>query len=171
MLIVFTGVSSRVKISYCLLFLWFCCAAVNADELHLIVSGKSIHFGTDTSFNEQNWGLGFEYDFKERNNWIPLITGASFKDSLENTSNYIGGGSKRRFLLGDDPEGLHVDAGVIGFVMTRQDYKNNDPFLGALPFISVGNSRFAVNIIYVPEIVPKMVAFVYFQATFKLAEF
>ncbi len=75
------------------------------------------------------------------------------------------------FLLGDDPEGLHVDAGVIGFVMTRQDYKNNDPFLGALPFISVGNSRVAVNIIYVPEIVPKMVAFVYFQATFKLAEF
>ena len=55
--------------------------------------------------------------------------------------------------------------------MTRQDYKNNNPFLGALPFISVGNSRFAVNIIYVPEIVPKMVAFVYFQATFKLAEF
>jgi len=79
--------------------------------------------------------------------------------------------AKRRFLLGDDPEGLHVDAGVIGFVMTRQDYKNNDPFLGALPFISVGNSRFAVNITYVPEIVPKMVAFVYFQATFRIAEF
>ncbi len=78
MLTVFTGVSSRVKISYCLLFLWFSCAAVNADELHLIVSGKSIHFGTDTSFNEQNWGLGFEYDFEQENNWIPLITGASF---------------------------------------------------------------------------------------------
>lgn len=171
MLTVFTGVSTRVKISHCLLFLWFSCAAVNADELHLIVSGKSIHFRTDTSFNEQNWGLGFEYDFEQKNSWIPLITGASFKDSLENTSNYLGAGTKRRFLLGDDPEGMHLDAGIIGFVMTRQDYKNNDPFLGAVPFISLGNSRIALNITYVPKIVPKMVAFVYFQATFKIAEF
>ncbi len=66
---------------------------------------------------------------------------------------------------------MHVDAGVIGFVMTRQDYNNNDPFLGALPFISVGNNRFAVNITYVPEIVPKMVAFLYFQATLRIADF
>jgi len=135
------------------------------------VSGKSIPFGTDTSFNEQNWGLGFEYDFERENNWIPLITGASFKDSLENTSNYLGGGIKRRFLLGDDPEGMHLDAGIIGFVMTRRDYKNNDPFLGALPFISLGNNRIALNITYVPKIVPKMLAFVYFLATFKIAEF
>ena len=55
------------------------------------------------------------------NNWIPLITGASFKDSLENTSNYLGGGTKRRFLLGADPDGMHIDAGVIAFVITRQD--------------------------------------------------
>ena len=66
---------------------------------------------------------------------------------------------------------MHVDAGVIAFVMTRQDYKNNDPFPGVLPFLSIGNNRFAVNITYVPEIVPKMVAFLYFQVTIKLAEF
>jgi len=66
---------------------------------------------------------------------------------------------------------MHLDAGIIGFVMTRRDYKINDPFLGAVPFISLGNSLIALNITYVPKIVPKMVAFVYFQATFKLAEF
>ena len=160
-----------MKISYCILFLLFTCTAVNADELHLVVSGKSIHLGTDTSFNEANWGLGFEYDFEENNNWINLITGVSFKDSLNNTSNYLGAGTKRRFLLGDDPEGMHIDAGVLAFAMTRRDYRNNDPFLGVLPFVSVGNRRVAVNITYVPDIVPKSVAFIYFQATFRIAGF
>lgn len=160
-----------MKISHWLLLFLFTCSVVKADDLQLIVSGKSIHFGTDTSFNESNWGVGFEYDFEQRNNWIPLITGASFKDSLENTSNYLGGGTKRRFLLGADPDGMHIDAGVIAFVMTREDYKNNDPFPGALPFLSIGNNRFAVNVTYVPRIVPKMVAFLYFQATIKIAEF
>jgi hypothetical protein len=160
-----------MKIYLCTLFLLFTCTAVNADSLHLILSGKSIHLDTANSFNEKNWGLGFEYNFEERNKWIPLITGLTFKDSLKRTSNYLGGGTKRRFLLGDDPDGMHIDAGVFAFVMTRQDYKNNDPFIGALPFISVGNSRFSVNVTYVPKIVPKMIAFVYFQATIKVAEF
>jgi len=160
-----------MKIRHCILFLLFTCTAVNADALQLIVSGKSVHLDADVSFNEKNWGLGFEYDFEERNKWIPLITGLVFKDSLKRTSKYLGGGAKRRFLLGNNPDGMHLDAGIFAFVMTRQDYKNNDPFVGALPFISVGNSRFAVNITYVPKIVPKMVAFVYFQLTIKIAEF
>ena len=66
---------------------------------------------------------------------------------------------------------MHIDTGVIAFVMTRQDYNNNDPFPGVLPFLSVGNSRFAINLTDVPKIDPKMVAFVYFQATIKIAEF
>jgi len=141
-----------------------------ADELHLIVSGKAIHF-SDGEYNENNNGLGFEYDFDERNNWIPLITGVSFSDSNNQTSNYLGGGVKRRFHLSNDPKGFHFDAGIIGFVMTRHDYKNNDPFLAALPFVSIGFEWVAINITYVPKIKPKMVAFMYFQATVKLAEF
>ena len=61
--------------------------------------------------------------------------------------------------------------GIIEFVMTLHDYKNNDLFPGALAFISLGNRRFAINITYVPKIVPKMVVFVYFPATFKIAVF
>ena len=86
-----------MKISHWLVLFLFTSSAIKADELQLVVSGRSIHFGSDTSFNETNRGFGFEYDFEQRNNWIPLITGASFKDSLENTSNYLGGGTKRRF--------------------------------------------------------------------------
>jgi hypothetical protein len=102
---------------------------------------------------------------------LTMITGLSFKDSRNEKSNHPGASTKRRFLPGDDQDGMHIDAGISGFLMTRQDYKYNDPFLGALPFISVGNSRFSINATYVPKIVPKMVAFVYFQATIKMAEF
>jgi hypothetical protein len=144
--------------------------AALADELHLIVSGKAIHF-SDGNYNENNTGLGFEYDFEERNNWIPLITGASFKDSNDQTSNYLGGGTKRRFRFSQDPKGFHVDAGIFAFLMTRHDYKNNDPFIAALPFVSFGFEWFAINVTYVPKMKPKMVAFVYIQASVKLLEF
>lgn len=158
---------SRILILAILLTIF---STATADELHLIVSGKAIHF-SDKSFNENNTGLGFEYDFEERNNWIPLITAVSFLDSNKQTSNYLGVGSKRRFRLSNDPKGLHVDAGILAFVMTRHDYKNNEPFIAALPFASIGFDWGAINITYVPKIRPKMVAFIYFQATFKLMEF
>ncbi|MFV2060679.1 MAG: hypothetical protein ACC653_08325 [Gammaproteobacteria bacterium] len=144
--------------------------SATADELHLIVSGKAIHF-SNAKYNEKNTGLGFEYDFEERNNWIPLITGASFKDSNNQTSNYLGGGTKRRFRFSNDPKGFHIDAGIFAFLMTRYDYKNNDPFIAALPFASLGFEWFSINVTYVPKMKPKMVAFVYFQATVKLLEF
>ena len=64
---------------------------------------KQLHYLMKTTGS-----LGLNMTLNIRNNWIPLITGASFKDSLENTSNYLGGGTKRRFLLGDDPEGSNL---------------------------------------------------------------
>ncbi|VAW91864.1 hypothetical protein MNBD_GAMMA22-1547 [hydrothermal vent metagenome] len=145
-------------------------STATADELHLIVSGKAIHYGSG-NYNENNKGFGFEYDFKERNNWIPLITAVSFLDSNSQTSNYLGAGSKRRFRFSNDPKGFHFDAGILAFVMTRQDYKNNDPFVAALPFVSFGYDWLAINITYVPKIQPKMVAFTYFQASIRLFEF
>ena len=153
----------------CLLF--FLPGMVLASELHLIVNGKAYHFDRDKGYNEKNYGIGFEYDLDQRGNWIPLVTGSTFKDSNEQTSNYLGGGVKRRFMLGKDKKGLHVDAGILGFMMTRKDRNDNDPFLGALPFVSVGNDFFAVNATYIPQVTPKASALMYFQLMFRLAEF
>ena len=144
--------------------------ATIADELHLVVSGTALHIGSN-NLNEKNYGLGFEYDFEERDNWIRFLTGASFKDSNDQTSKYFGIGTKRRFRLGPEPDSWHIDAGALAFVMTRKDNRNNMPFLGALPFASIGNDWAAVNLTYVPKISPKMYAFWYFQASFKIAEF
>lgn len=141
-----------------------------AEELHLILNGKALHLGGG-NYNESNWGLGFEYDFEARGNWIPFANGSFFKDSNKQTSTYLGGGLKRRFLLEDNADGWHIDAGVIGFLMTRKDYKNNDPFPGALPFVSIGKSWYALNVTYIPKVSPKHKEIIFLQLMFRLAEF
>lgn len=139
-----------------------------ADSVHLVVNGKAIH-EEKLNYNEENWGLGFEYNFAEQNKWIPFITASYFKDSVSNTSKYIGVGSKRRYMLESDKDGWHLDAGIITFFMTRKDYKNEAPFFGALPFVSLGTSKFAINATFIPRLSPKLKSLLFIQATFKLA--
>jgi hypothetical protein len=146
----------------------FCTQQVVADSFHLVVNGKAVH-ENKKNYNEENVGLGFEYEFNERNKWITFINGGFFKDSLFNTSKYLGGGIKRRFLLTDDKDGWHIDTGLTAFFMTRKDVKNEEPFFGALPFISIGTSKFAINVTYIPEVDPKFVSLLFFQASFQLA--
>ena len=146
------------------------CGCASANELHLIISGKSVHEGS-RDYNENNWGLGLEYDFSPRNNWIPFVTGVSFKDSNKEISNYVGGGAKYRIPFGKHKHRMHVDLGVVGFLMTRKDRNDNKPFLGALPFVSVGNDWVALNASYVPPVSPKSVSLLYLQVMFRLARF
>lgn len=141
-----------------------------ADELALVINGKAIHL-KDGNYNEENWGLGINYDFAERDNWVRFVHGSTFKDSSNHTSNYLGGGTKRRFHLETDLDGWHADVGVIAFLMTRQDYHNNNPFPGALPFVAVGKGWFTLNATYIPSISPKHVPLLFFQAMVRIAEF
>lgn len=140
-----------------------------ADSLNLIINGKALH-EEKKNYNEENLGLGFEYNFEEKDNWINFINGGFFKDSLKNNSNYLGGGTKRRFLLTDDKDGWHIDAGITAFLMTRKNFKNGKPFFGALPYASIGTDRFALNATYIPSVSPKFVALWFLQASFKVAE-
>ncbi len=142
---------------------------VIADSVNLIINGKAFH-QNDKNYNENNWGLGFEYNFEEKDKWINFANGGYFKDSNRNRSNYLGGGSKRRFLLSDDKDGWHIDAGYTAFVMTRKDFKNNQPFFAALPFISIGTEKFAINATYIPKASPKLEALVFIQASFQLSQ-
>jgi len=143
---------------------------VQADEFHVILNGKAYHL-TNRNYNEKNYGLGFEYDLAPHNHWITFVNGSSFKDSLKNTSNYLGAGIKRRYRLEDDPMGWHMDLGVIGFLMTRKDIYDNRPFPGALPVFSVGKQWFALNATFIPKVSPKHVNLFFFQLMFRVAEF
>lgn len=141
-----------------------------AGELHLVVNGKAYHF-SNRNYNEKNYGVGFEYDFKRKSNWIHFFNGSTFKDSLMNQSNYIGYGMKRRYKLENDPEGWHADFGFVVFLMTRKDMYDDHPFPGILPVASVGKQWFAINATYIPSVSPKHVSLLFFQIMFRVAEF
>lgn len=145
-----------------------------AGELSLLVNGVAKHFDVPagTTFNERNWGSGFQYDFdKTENNWVPFLSASGFKDSFRDMSYYAGGGVMRRFDIAPKLDNLYFDAGVVAFVMTRQTYKDNDPFLGALPAFTIGTAHFAVNISYVPKVHPKLVPLWFFQLKIPVATF
>jgi len=140
------------------------------DELSLLVNGKALHLGTpeDKHLNEKNWGLGLQYDWDPKDSkWIPFATASGFIDSNKNPSYYAGGGALRRFEFGS----LHADLGGIGFLMVRKDFKNDRPFPGVLPVISVGTQSVALNITYIPKVEPKAVPLWFFQLKIKLMEF
>ncbi|MCP4981237.1 MAG: hypothetical protein GY935_12165 [Gammaproteobacteria bacterium] len=143
---------------------------VAADELQIVLSGKAIHMG-DNNLNESNYGLGLQYDFNTHRRWIPLINLASFKDSNNQTSKYIGAGIKRRFKIRSLPQRLNLDLGFAGLIMTRPNYNNEEPFFGAIPFVSVSNDWGGLNATYISEFEDEMLSFWYFQFTLKLMQF
>lgn len=143
---------------------------VAAEELFAVINGKAIHEGSG-NYNENNWGLGFEYDLKQEDKWIPFVAGSSFKDSNSNMSNYLGGGYKYRIPFDNKKDGWRVDLSLIAFLMTRKDYNNNDPFIGALPFVAIGTGKVMLNMTYIPKVTPKTVGLFYFQLKFRVMEF
>ena len=144
--------------------------AAAADELSLLINGKAVHMDSTGSkkLNEKNWGLGLQYDWeRESDKWRPFATVSEFRDSNKNSSYYAGGGALYRFQF----DNAHVDLGAVGFLMTRKDYKNNDPFPGILPVLSVGTKNVALNITYVPKMEPKAVPLWFFQLKINLSTF
>lgn len=144
--------------------------AADADELSLLINGKALHLGAPAGrdLNERNWGLGLQFDWnRAHTNWVPFATVSGFRDSNGNPSYYAGGGALYRFQF----DGVHVDAGAVGFLMTRKDYNDQKPFLGALPAFSVGNKNIAVNLTYVPKMDPKAVPLWFFQLKITLSNF
>jgi hypothetical protein len=143
----------------------------HAGNFSLLVNGKAIHINppATTDFNERNWGAGAQYDFDpigQERHWIPFVTASGFKDSFKNPSYYAGGGMVRRFIPFSAHKTVHVDAGAVAFFMTREDYRDNHPFFGALPVLSVGAGRVALNMTFIPKVDPKMVSLLFFQLKF-----
>lgn len=131
------------------------CAALgstsaSADDWNLLLNGKAFHVDATKDWNENNLGLGVEREFGSDSRWVKLAMFNGYRDSDQHMAYMAGGGVKRRFRLeGLAPE-WHVDVGVVGFLMTREDVDDNRRFPGALPVVSVGNRHMAVNMTYMP---------------------
>jgi len=115
----------------------------------VVINGHAVHVNAARDWNEENWGVGVEREFNASGRWVKVALANGFKDSLGEPSYMAGGGLKRRFRLFSD--NLYVDVGVIGFLMTRQDVNHNQPFPGALPALTFGSKRVAVNVTYMPD--------------------
>lgn len=128
-------------------------AAADASDWNLILNGKAFHLNASEDWNEQNWGLGLEREFtREDSPWVPLVLGNGFRDSGNHVSYMLGGGVKRRFWLQTGGNGLYLDLGLVGFMMSRRDVNGSRPFPGVLPAVTVGTRRVALNVTYMPEV-------------------
>lgn len=148
-----------------LVLLLLFCVSASANDFSLLLNGKALHLQdapVGQTFNEKNWGAGFQYDFTDNHeDWVPFMTASGFLDSHKKPSYYAGGGMMRRFQWAES--GFYTDVGLVGFLMTRENFKDNKPFPGILPVMTLGTEDIAVNITYIPKVDPKMVALFFFQ--------
>lgn len=115
-----------------------------------VLNGRSVHVGSTEDWNENNVGLGLEYQFRSSSRWKKQVMVNGFRDSNDEMSYMAGAGLHRTLFAIEAFNGLYVDAGINAFVMTRQDVNDNRPFPGAIPSLTVGNRDFGLNLTYLP---------------------
>ena len=146
-----------VRQSICIPVFLLCAFAgtATAGQLDLVVNGRSYHADTDLEWNEKNYGLGLEYEFDSATRWMWTVNANAFRDSVNNMSYMAGGGLKRRLFQSEHPAGFYLDAGLVGFLMSRADVNDHLPFPGVLPTLSFGMKHVGVNLTYLPEFAVK----------------
>ena len=122
-----------------------------AGTLNAVVNGKSYHFNSSYDWNENNTGLGVEYEFGQKSAWKKVAMANGFRDSTNNMSYMAGAGLQRRVYETHKLAGFYVYAGLNAFVMTRDDVNGSKPFPGILPSISIGNDKVGFNLTYLPK--------------------
>jgi len=127
-------------------------APATAGEFSAVFNGKSFHIGADQDWNEDNYGLGLEYEFSSTSRWKKKLIANGFRDSNDKMSYMAGGGLHRNLFATDRLRGFYVDAGINAFLMTRQDVNDNAPFPGVLPSLTVGNRHLGLNLTYLPKV-------------------
>ena len=125
--------------------------SAEAGELSFIINGKSYHMDASHDWNEDNYGVGIEYEFTSESRWRKTVVANGFRDSNDDMSYMVGAGLHRRLLESERFAGLYFDAGLTAFLMTRDDVENSEPFPGILPSLGIGNRYAGFNITYLPK--------------------
>lgn len=140
------------------IFLCLAAGTAAAGQFDFVVNGRSYHINSDYDWNENNLGLGIEYEFDHSSRWIWSLHGNAFVDSADNMSYMVGGGLKRRLFQSERPAGYYFDAGLAAFVMSRADFNDYLPFPGVLPTVSFGMKNIGFNVSYVPDFIVRDIA-------------
>ena len=126
-------------------------SAAHAGEFSAVINGRSIHIGANEDWNENNLGLGVEYEFASDTRWRKRIMANGFQDSNEDMSYMLGAGLHRNLYQTERLKGFYIDAGINAFLMTREDVNDNKPFPGLLPSLTIGNEHAGLNLTYLPK--------------------
>ena len=133
-----------------LLLLAVAAPSAMAGSLSAVINGKSIHIDAAEDWNENNTGLGFEYQLRSSSRWKTQLMVNGFRDSNEEMSYMAGAGLHRTLFATERFNGFYLDAGINAFLMTRKDINGNRPFPGALPSLTFGNRYAGFNVTYLP---------------------
>ena len=125
-------------------------ASALAGNLSVVVNGKSYHLNSTYDWNENNYGLGLEYQFETNSRWQKIVMANGFRDSANRMSYMAGTGLHRRLWQTNRFSEFYIDAGINVFIMTREDVNDNQPFPGILPSLSFGNRYGGFNLTYLP---------------------
>lgn len=126
------------------------CSSAIAGNFSAVLNGRSIHIDASEEWNEDNLGLGLEYQFASQSRWKKQVMVNGYRDSNEEMSYMAGIGLHRNLIATDRMNGFYVDAGINAFFMTRRDVNDNNPFPGAVPSLTIGNRYAGVNLTYLP---------------------
>ena len=121
-----------------------------AGNFSAVLNGKSIHVDASEDWNENNYGLGLEYQFASTSRWKTQLMVNGFLDSSDEMSYMAGAGLHRTLFATDTFDGFYIDAGLNAFFMTRKDINDNRPFPGAVPSLTFGNRTMGINLTYLP---------------------
>ena len=133
------------------LFLMFLPPPSLAGSINVVLNGKSYHINSSYDWNENNTGLGIEYEFEQKSAWRKILMANGFRDSTDGMSYMAGAGLHRRLFETDRLNEFYVYAGLNAFVMTRDDANDGKPFPGVLPSLSIGNRNIGFNLTYLPR--------------------
>jgi len=121
-------------------------SSVVAGELSVIINGKSYHINSTFDWNDNNYSIGVEYEFRPESRWKKTVMANGFRDSNDDMPYMVGAGLHRRFFESDPFAGLYFDAGLTAFLMSREDVDNNKPFPGVLPSLRFDNRYAGINL-------------------------
>lgn len=144
------NLTAAVRLALLALLIAVPCSSAWAGSLSAVLNGRSIHIDATQDWNEDNVGLGLEYQFASTSRWKRQVMVNGFRDSNEQMSYMAGAGLHRTLFASDRMNGLYVDAGINAFLMTRRDINDNRPFPGAVPSLTIGNRVMGVNLTYLP---------------------
>ncbi len=122
-----------------------------AAGFNAVINGKSHHYNSTFDWNEDNYGVGVEYEFNSDSAWKKIAMANGFRDSTDSMSYMAGAGLHRRIFETDKLAGFYIYAGLNAFVMTRIDVNGSKPFPGILPSVSIGNEKVGFNLTYLPK--------------------